>query len=343
MTKINCDVFVTRKISPQGLALLEKECNFRIWDGPENDGPDHDTILKEVQTCSVLLSLLTERINRPILEANTKLLGVANFAVGFDNINVDAATSLGIPVTNTPGVLTETTADLTWALLMAAARQIPQAHNYMVSGKYKIWGPNLFLGDDISEGPGEQAKTIGIVGFGRIGEAIHCRAKGFNMRILAYDPWAKEVIEKTEGVEYKELPELLELSDFVTLHCNLTEETHHLISREELKRMKKTSYLINTSRGPVVDEKELLWALKHQIIAGAGLDVYEEEPEMTEGLDSLDNVVLLPHIASASKATRGKMAMMAAKNTLALLKKDRAPNTVNPEVYNTKMYQERIR
>ena len=342
MVKQNCHVFVTRKISPQGMDLLERNCSFRFWSGPENAGPDFDTILREVQNCKVLLSLLTEQINRPILEANKKLLGVANFAVGFDNIDVEAASSLGIPITNTPGVLTETTADMAWALLMAIARRIPQAHNYMVSGKYKIWGPNLFLGDDIGTGPKGEAKTLGIIGFGRIGQAVHRRAKGFNMRIIVFDPWVKAVIEKTEGVEYSELPELLEQSDFVTLHCNLSRETHHLIGKEELRSMKRTSYLINTSRGPVVNEKELVWALQHQIIAGAGLDVYEEEPAMAEGLVSLDNVVILPHIASASRATRGEMAMMAARNALALLRKDQAPNTVNPEVYNTKMYQMRI-
>lgn len=341
MTDYNCDIFVTRTISPQGMALLEKECSFRVWPGLENEGPDQNTLLKEVQNCKVLLSLLTETINRKILEANNKLLGVANFAVGFDNIDVEAATSLGIPVTNTPGVLTETTADLTWALLLAVARQIPQAHNYMVSGKYKIWGPNLFLGDDIGLGPREQTKTLGIVGFGRIGQAVYRRAKGFHMRILAYDPWVKDMIQKTEGVHYCDLPQLLEQSDVVTLHCNLNQETRHLIGREELKRMKKTSYLINTSRGPVVDEKELVWALKNQIIAGAGLDVYEDEPKMADGLASLDNVVLLPHIASASKDTRGEMAIMAARNALALLKKNQAPHTVNPEVYNTKAYHER--
>jgi len=341
MTDYNCDIFVTRTISPQGMALFEKECSFRVWSGPENEGPDQNTLLKEVQNCKVLLSLLTETINRKILEANNKLLGVANLAVGFDNIDVEAATSLGIPVTNTPGVLTETTADLTWALLLAVARRIPQAHNYMVSGKYKIWGPNLFPGDDIGLGPREQTKTLGIVGFGRIGQAVYRRAKGFHMRILAYDPWVKDMIQKTEGVHYCDLPQLLEQSDFVTLHCNLNQETRHLIGREELKRMKKTSYLINTSRGPIVDEKELVWALKNQIIAGAGLDVYEDEPKMSEGLASLDNVVLLPHIASASKDTRGEMAIMAVRNALALLKKNQAPNTVNPEVYNTKAYHER--
>lgn len=342
MSEESCDVFVTRKISNAGLNVLENQCHYRVWPGPENAGPDHATILEEVRKCKVVLSLLTERIDREILQASEKLLGVANFAVGFDNIDVQAATSLGIPVTNTPGVLTETTADLAWALLMAVARKIPQAHNYMAAGKYQIWGPNLFLGNDIGPGPRGEAKTLGIVGYGRIGQAVHRRARGFGMRVLAYDPWMKDVVEKSQGVDYSELGELLGESDFVTLHCNLTEESHHLIGKEQLQRMKKTAYLINTSRGPMVDEEALVWALRNHVIAGAGLDVYEHEPRMSEGLAHLDNVVILPHVASASRATRGEMAMMAARNALCLLNKDRAPNTVNPEVYDTVAYRQRI-
>lgn len=335
------DVFVTRKIVPDGTAVLDNECDYRIWPGPEDGSPDHATILREVKKCRLLLSLLTERIDKAILEANEKLLGVANLAVGFDNIDMETATSLGIPVTNTPEVLTETTADLAWALLMAVARRIPEAHNFTVRGKYKIWGPSLLMGNDVGTGPRGEAKTLGIVGYGRIGQGVHRRASGFGMRVLAYDPWVKEDIDKTEGVEYADLPDLLAESDFVTLHCNLTEETHHLIGKKELLEMKKTAYLINTSRGPVVDEAALVSALKEKKISGAGLDVYEDEPKLAEGLAELENVVLLPHIASASRATRGEMAMMAARNALALLRKEHAPNTVNPQVYETEAYGKR--
>ena len=342
MSNHTCDIFVTRRIRREGMDLLDRECTYRVWSGPEDAGPDHVTLLREIKDCRVLLSVLTETIDEELLEANDSFLGVANYAVGFDNIDVEAATSLGIPVTNTPGVLTETTADLAWALIMTTARRIPQAHTYVISGKFKLWGPNLFLGEDIGPGPKGEAKTLGIVGFGRIGQAIHRRAKGFGMKVLAYDPWAKDAVDEAKGADYCDLPELLRRSDFVTLQCNLTEETHHLIGKAEFKIMKKSAYLINTSRGPVVDEKELVRALKNHEIAGAALDVYENEPTPADGLTDLDNVVLMPHIASATKATRAAMAMMAADNALALLQKKRAPNTVNPRVYDTQAYRKRI-
>lgn len=336
------EVYVTRKIRAEGLDLLAKDCRFEVWSGAEDAGPDHATVLTGVKNCKVLLSLLTEPIDRKILEANPKLLGVANYAVGFNNIDVKAATELGIPVTNTPGVLTETTADLAWALLMAVARRIPESHAYMTSGKFKIWGPNLFLGGDVGTGPRGEKKTLGLIGYGRIGQAMHKRASGFDMHVVAYDPEMRAVIEKTPGVDYLDLPELLSKSDFVSLHCNLTEKTRHLIGARELGQMKKTAYIINTARGPIIDEKALVEALKTQRIAGAGLDVYEDEPAMAEGLAGLSNAVLVPHIASASMATRAEMAMMAARNALALLRKDRGPNTVNPEVYDSKAYRERM-
>jgi glyoxylate reductase len=201
----------------------------------------------------------------------------------------------------------------------------------------------LLLGGDVSPGGSGEPKTLGIVGFGRIGQAVWQRSKGFNMRVVAYDPPLKEFIEKTEGVAYRELPDLLRGSDFVTLHVNLTPETRHIIGPQELNLMKPTACLINTSRGPAVDEAALVSALKQRQIAGAGLDVYENEPQMADGLAECDNVVLLPHLASASRETRDKMATMAATNALAFLKGERAPNTVNPEVYETAAYQSRKR
>ena len=336
-------IFVTRLIPEAGLDMLRNEADVNIWPGPEDAGPKKDEIINGVKQADLLLSLLTEPIDREIMEANRRLLGISQFAVGFNNIDVQAATDLGLPVTNTPGVLTDTTADMAWALIMAVARNIVQGHKYMIAGRYKIWGPKLLLGSDVSPGGSGKFKTLGIVGFGRIGQAVFKRSRGFDMRVLAYDPPLKAVIEKTDGVEYRELPDLLRESDFVTLHVNLTPESHHLIGPQELNLMKPMAYLINTARGPAVDEVALVKALKQGQIAGAGLDVYENEPQMADGLAECDNVVLLPHLASASRQTRDKMATMAATNALALLKGEKAPNTVNPEVYETQSYRARIR
>ncbi|HEV8131768.1 MAG TPA: D-glycerate dehydrogenase, partial [Acidobacteriota bacterium] len=310
------DIFVTRAIRREGLELLSTAATYEVWDGAVDASPPKDAIIKGVKQAKVLLSLLTETIDREILTVNPNLLGVANCAVGFNNIDIAAATELGVPVTNTPGVLTDTTADLTWALILAVARCIPEAHQYMLSGKYKLWGPNLLLGSDVSPGGSEQPKTLGIIGYGRIGKAVRRRAVGFDMRVLVYDPPLKHEIERTAGVEHADLSRLLQESDFVTVHCSLTPETTHLLGKAEFSKMKPTAFVINTSRGPVIDEKALVDALRNGQIAGAGLDVYENEPEMAPGLKDLSNVVLLPHIASASKDTRAKMATMAATNAL---------------------------
>lgn len=337
------DIYVTRNIRHEGLDLLKQaQTRFQVWPGAENAGPTKGEILQGVGQARVLLTLLTEAIDRDILTANPRLLGVANYAVGYNNIDVKAATALGIPVTNTPGVLTETTADLTWALLMAVARQVPQSHAYMVGGHFNIWGPNLFLGSDVGPGPCGKQKTLGIVGFGRIGQAVYRRALGFNMRILVFAQRGPEVVADFPGATFASLEQLLRQSDFVTLQCSLSEKTKYLIGQNELAMMKPTAYLINTSRGPVVDEAALVTALQKNRIAGAGLDVYEEEPRMAKGLAELSNVVLLPHIGSATTETRGEMAILAARNALALLRKERAPNTVNPEVYETAAYQKRL-
>jgi lactate dehydrogenase-like 2-hydroxyacid dehydrogenase len=336
-------IFVTRLIPEAGLDILRKEAEVNVWPGPEDAGPEKKEIIRGVKQADVLLSLLTEPIDREVMEANPRLLGIALYAVGFNNIEVKAATDLGLPVSNTPGVLTDTTADMAWALIMAVARNIVQGHDYMKAGRYKIWGPKLLLGGDVSPGGSGEPKTLGIVGFGRIGQAVWQRSKGFNMRVVAYDPPLREFIEKTEGVAYRELPDLLRESDFVTLHVNLTPETRHIIGPQELNLMKQTAYLINTSRGPAIDEAALVSALKQGQIAGAGLDVYENEPQMAAGLAECDNAVLLPHLASASRETRDKMATMAATNALAFLKGEQAPNTVNPEVYETAAYQSRKR
>jgi glyoxylate reductase len=255
---------------------------------------------------------------------------------------VAAATELGIPVSNTPGVLTDTTADLTWALILAVARRIPEADAYMKAGRYKLWGPNLMLGADVGPGGSGRRKVLGVIGFGRIGAAVARRAVGFDMDVVAYDPHAREAIETSGIARWAELGDLLKQSDFVTLHPRLTKETRHLIDARALKRMKPTAYLINASRGPVVDEAALVRALRGGTIAGAALDVFENEPAMAAGLAECPNVVLVPHIASASTDTRNRMATMAAANALAHLKGEPAPHVVNPGVYDTAAYRERL-
>jgi glyoxylate reductase len=335
-------VFVTRLIPEAGLTFLRKEAEVEVWPGPEDGTPSKEEIIQGVRKADVLLSLLTETIDRFIMEANPRLLGIADHAVGYNNIDVEAATQLGIPVTNTPGVLTDTTADLAWALIMAVARNIVQGHEYVKEGRFKIWGPKLLLGTDVSPGGSGKPKTLGIIGFGRIGQTVFKRSKGFDMRVLAYDPFQKETIEQTEGAEYRNLPDLLRQSDFITLHAALSEKTRHLIGEKELLMMKPTAFLINTSRGPIIDERALVKALQEKRIGGVGLDVYENEPDLTPGLLECENVVLLPHLGSASRETRDKMATMAAANALALLKKEKAPNTVNPEVYGTNAYRRRM-
>ena len=336
-------VFITRKIPEPGLAVLrEAGVGFTICQSQEDAGVSSSRLLEGVAGCRVLLPLLTEPIDREVLETNPSLLGIAQMAVGFNNIDVEAATELGIPVSNTPDILTETPADLTWALLMAGARRVPQAHNYMAEGRYKIWGPNLFLGMDVGTGANGRRKTLGIVGFGRIGQAVAKRATGFDMRVLATDPYAREAIEASELAEYCPLDEMLPQADFLSLHPLLTAETRHLINEERLRKMKPNALLINAARGPVVDEAALVTALREGWIGGAALDVFEDEPHMAPGLSELDNVVLLPHIASATAGTRGRMATMAAENALAFLGGEKGPNTVNPEVYETEAYRQRI-
>lgn len=333
---------MTRRIPDPGLELLRRQ-DVRVEIGQRDDeaGLDRSGLLEGVRGAGALLSLLTEEVDREVLEANPRLRGVANYAVGYDNVDVAAATELGVPVSNTPGVLTETTADLVWALLLAVARRVPAADAYTRAGHYRIWGPNLFLGDDVSPGGSGEPKVLGIVGFGRIGSAVARRARGFEMDVVAADPRHRERVEEA-GVTWMELDPLLERSDFVSLHPPLTAETRHLIGETELRRMKPDAYLINVSRGPVVDEEALVRAVRNGWIAGAALDVYEDEPELAPGLAQLDGVVLTPHIGSASRDTRGRMARIAASNALHHLRGERAPNVVNPQVYGRDAWRERV-
>jgi glyoxylate reductase len=311
--------------------------------GPKGELPSLSELIKAVGDVDVLLPRGTQPVPRKVIMANPNLLGIANYGVGYDNIDVGSATELGIPVTNTPGVLTETTADLAWALLMATARKIPQTHNYTLSGQWRGPGGKVFMGQDIGPGGSNRPKILGIIGFGRIGKAVMRRSRGFKMKVVAYDPPLRETIMKTRGVEYRDLDDLLKESDFITLHCPLTKETHHLIGKRELDLMKPTAILVNTSRGPVVDEKALVSALKKGKIAGAGFDVYEREPKLSPGLSKLENVVLLPHIGSLTKDTRGQMAVVAAKNAVAMVRGKRPKNIVNSEVYHSPGYLRRAK
>jgi glyoxylate reductase len=323
--------------------LKKSKAEVTFLHGPKGELPNLKELMEAAQKADVLIPRGTQTIPRKVMMVNPNLRGIANYGVGYDNIDVVSATELGIPVTNTPGVLTETTADLAWALLMTTARKIPQAHNYTLSGQWRGPGGKVFMGQDIGPGGSNRPKVLGIIGFGRIGQAVMRRSRGFKMEVVAYDPFMKEKIEQTKGVKYRELNDLLKESDFITIHCPLTKETHHLIGKGELDLMKPTAILINTSRGPVVDEKALVSALKKGKIAGAGLDVYEKEPKLSPGLSKLENVVLLPHIGSLTKDTREQMAVVAAKNALAMLRRKRPPNMVNPEVFESPEYLRKLR
>jgi len=322
--------------------LRKSKAEITFLHGPRGELPAPKEIMKSILGAHILLPSAFQFVPKKMMVVNPNLLGIANFGVGYNNIDVTSATRLGIPVSNTPGVLTETTADTAWALLMATARKIPQAHNYTLSGEWKGPGGKVFMGLDIGPGGSNKPKVLGIIGFGRIGQAVRRRSRGFRMKVIAYDPLKKEEIEKTKGVEYRELADLLRECDFVTLHCALTKETFHLIGKREFDLMKPNAILINTSRGPVVDEKALVSALRKGKIAGAGLDVYEKEPKLAAGLSKLENVVLLPHIGSATADTRGQMAILAAKNTVAMLQGKRPPNLVNPEVFDSAQYLRRV-
>ncbi len=294
----------------------------------QHDRPvSRNELLEGARWCDVLVTQLIDRIDAEVFDANPALKLVANYAVGFDNIDIGEASRRKIPVSNTPGVLTETTADLAWALIMAVARRAVEADNFMRAGKFKGWAPMLFLGQDV------HGKTLGIVGLGRIGYAVARRARGFNMQVL-YTDVERKSYDREVNATYVDLDTVLRESDILSLHTFLDQGSRHLIDEPQLKEMKRTAYLINTSRGPVVNEKALVKALRNGTIAGAGLDVYEREPEMEPELAKLKNVVVLPHIASATTETRTAMGMIVVDNTLAVLRGERAPTCVNPKVYD---------
>jgi len=306
--------------------LLRGGADVRVWDQNEVP-PPRDVLLREASQAFGLVSLLTDRIDDELLSQAPKLRVVANYAVGYDNIDVDAATRRGVVATNTPDVLTETTADLAWALLMAAARRVVEADAFTRSGKWRSWQPELLLGQDV------HGRTLGLVGLGRIGAAVARRAQGFGMRVLYHDVVRREDLEGKLGIQFRPLESVLVESDFVSLHTPLTPQTRHLINADRLRSMKPTAVLVNTSRGPVIDEAALYEALKNGTIWAAGLDVFEREPLATDSpLLTLPNLIALPHVASASFETRSRMAEMAAANCLAVLAGRAPANPINPGV-----------
>lgn len=322
----NLKVFVSRLIPDAGLSLLRSDYDIDVWE--DELPPSRSTLLEKVKGVDGILSLLTDKIDAEVMDAaGSQLKVVSNYAVGFDNIDIPEATRRGIPVGNTPGCLTETTADFAFALLMAGARRIVEADNYVRQGNWKTWGPRLLLGQDIS------GATLGLIGFGRIGRAVAKRAAGFNMNVIYYDPWLPDAVRNNgHRATSVSLEELLSRSDFISLHMPLVDETRHLIDTAAFNKMKSTAVLINTARGPVVDPNALYEALKSNRITCAALDVTEPEPiEPNDPLLTLDNVIIAPHIASASHATRNTMATMAAENLIAGLNGEPLPNCVNPD------------
>ncbi len=303
-------VLVTREIPAAGIRPLEEFDVTVLSEAP----PERADLLEAASGAEGVLSTVTEKIDGTFMDAaGEDLKVIANMAVGYDNVDVEAAKTRGVIVTNTPGVLDETTADVAFMLLLAAARRLGESERVLRAGRWEWWGPKLFMGPDV------WGKKLGIVGLGRIGQAVARRARGFDMEILYYNRSRREEAEEELGASYLDLDELLETADFITLHTPLTDETRHLIDAPELERMKPEAVLVNTSRGPVVDEAALADALAEGRIFAAGLDVYEEEPRVHPKLLELENAVLAPHIGSGSQETRDRMAVLAAENVVAVL------------------------
>jgi len=312
-------VFVTRQIPHAGIDLLKKKFIVKIY--PKENAISREELEKGVKWCDALLPLLTDKIDK-------NLRVIANYAVGYDNIDVKAATERKIPVTNTPGVLTDAVAEHTLTLLMSIARRIPESDTFTKQGKYKGWSPMLFLGTEL------KGKTLGIVGLGRIGSAVAERViMGLGMKVIYYKRHPNKKFEKKFGAKFVKFPELLKTSDFITLHTPLNPATKHLIGKKQLGMMKKTAYLINSSRGPIIDEKALVEVLRKRKIKGAALDVLENEPKLSPGLNKLDNVVLTPHTASGTIETRSAMSVLAANNIIEVSQGKVPTNIVNKEIY----------
>ncbi len=319
-------VLVTQRIPERALALVQEVCDVQF--DPQDQRLTPEALRQAVRGKEGMICLVTDQVDAQLLAAGTTLKVVANVAAGYDNIDVQAATQRGIVVTNTPGAVTEATADLTWGLLLSIARRIPEGDRYIRAGKWNEWKFMFMLGGDVYD------HTLGIIGMGRIGQAVARRAQGFGMRVLYHNRQRLDAtLEQALGATWVEIPTLLQQADFVSVHVPLTAETTHCISEAELRMMRPTAYLVNTARGAVVDEAVLVRALSEGWIAGAALDVFEREPEIQQALLALENVVLVPHIGSASVATRTRMAVMAAENLLAALRGERPFHVVNPAVY----------
>jgi len=320
-------VLVTKRIFPQAIAYLKEHAELDYAES--DDGMAAEELAQRIRGKQAVVSQLTDKFTAPVLETLAGIRAICNVAVGYDNIDVPSATRCGILVTHTPDVLTDTTADFAFTLLLAAARRVVEGHHFVHSGEWTKWRVDLLVGQDVHH------RTLGIFGMGRIGQAVARRAKGFSMRIIYHDTRpAPEAIEKELGLELVSAEQLLREADFVSLHVPLMPETRHMIGAREFRMMKPTAIFVNTSRGPVVDEPALAEALAQHVIAGAGIDVYENEPRVDAGLLRLENVVLAPHIASASVDTRIKMSMMAAENAVAAIEGRRPPNLLNPEVWD---------
>lgn len=319
-------IFVTRPIPKIGIDMLKaKGYDVVINENAEGRAATNDEMLAGVKGADAVLSILTDKVTGEVMDAGAPTLKIiANYAVGFDNIDLEAAKNHKLMVTNTPGVLTNTVAEHTFALMLSIAHRISESDRYSRAGKYHAWGPNLLLGTDLS------GKTLGIVGLGRIGSRVAFHAvKGFEMNVLYTDPKPNPEFEKEFNAKYvATIDELLPLCDFVSIHVPLLDSTRHLINEARLKIMKKSAYLINTSRGPIIDEKALAKGLREGLIRGAGLDVFEFEPDIVPELKILENVIITPHIASATEETRNKMAEMAAQNIIEALEGRTPPNLV---------------
>lgn len=318
-------IYITRPLPEAAMRLLEGIVEYRLWDREDAPVP-RETLLREIVDVEGIICLITEKVDAEVIDRARRCRVISQVAVGYDNVDVAAATRRGILVTNTPGVLTETTADMAWALLLATARRVVEGDKFTRSGRWKTWELMAFTGQDV------YGATLGIIGLGRIGAAIARRARGFAMSVLYNNRRRAEDLEAEFGARYVGLDDLLHQSDFVVISCALTPETHHLIGERQLGLMKPTSVLVNIARGPIVDQRALYRALVDRKIWAAGLDVLEVEPvPMDEPLLKLDNVVMPPHLGSASITTRIKMAAMAAENCLAGVTGRVPPNAVNPE------------
>ena len=320
-------VFLTRTLPPAVMERLERETGLAVH--AENRPATNDEIIAGAEGRNALLCTVTDRIDAALLDACPSLKVIANFGVGYNHIDVAAATARKIAVTNTPGVLTDATADLAFALLLATARRLGEGERIVRARQWKGWGPLEMLGAELN------GAALGIVGFGRIGRAVACRARGFGMRVIYWNRTRLSSADETAcDATYAPLDELLKTADFISLHVAYTPETHHLIGDEQLSLMKPTAYLINTARGAIIDERALVRALQSRRIAGAGLDVFEHEPQIEPELFDFENVVLIPHLGSATIATRTRMGMIAVDNLLAVCAGGRPPNCVNPEVFS---------